>query len=95
MTTYHPDPVFIKNLKITRTEAPTKDILLMDGDQPVYGIAMKENQTTGSSKRLSWRGLASKSTSRDIGQVSHYDQDEGKKILGEVWNLGQPNTRRS
>jgi hypothetical protein len=84
MAADHPEPVYVKSLKITRGQTDTKDILFMDDDGPVYGIGMAEEREIGSSLRLPWKGLLPKMMDRDVGQVCHYDQSSGKVVLGEV-----------
>jgi hypothetical protein len=44
MAADHPEPVYVKSLKITRGQTDTKDILLMDDEGPVYGIGMAEER---------------------------------------------------
>ncbi|PVG02661.1 hypothetical protein CPB86DRAFT_794057 [Serendipita vermifera] len=89
MTTYHPDPVFTKRLKISKTHTDTKNILLIDEDTPVYGIEMPEERKAESSKRWALRGLLPETVDRDIGQVYRYDQSRGKALLGEIKRVGE------
>jgi hypothetical protein len=84
MAAYDPDSVFAKRLRVTWSQTDTKDILLMDGDSPVYGIGIAEVNNAESAGRWSWRELFQNSTDKDVGQVYRYDQSGGKVPLGEV-----------
>ncbi|PVG02659.1 hypothetical protein CPB86DRAFT_822673 [Serendipita vermifera] len=90
MATSHPNPVFVKGLKITRAQTDTKDILLMDDETPVWGIGMDDEPVAESSIGQSLKGLLPRAMAldRDIGRVCRYDQSHGKVMIGEIKWVG-------